>query len=75
MNQVEANPLMINGHSAWAAEYDLNTDAVRPLNPMSNTFCAAGAFMSNGTLLSTGGNPVIFGPQEGQSGWDGRNAI
>ena len=30
---------------AWAAEYDITTDFVRPLNPISNTFCAAGELL------------------------------
>ncbi|KAF8511439.1 glyoxal oxidase N-terminus-domain-containing protein [Gautieria morchelliformis] len=53
--QVEHNPLVgFNGTLAWAAEYDITTDAVRALNPKSNSFCAAGAFLSNGTLVDTG---------------------
>lgn len=52
------NPLMVNNHSAWAAELNLNTRSVRPLNPKSNTFCATGSFMGNGTLVSTAGNPM-----------------
>ncbi|KAJ3564805.1 hypothetical protein NP233_g8050 [Leucocoprinus birnbaumii] len=57
-DKVEHNPLMINGHGAWAALYDLNTDAVRPLEMKTNSFCAGGAFLSNGTLVSVGGAPV-----------------
>jgi len=59
-DKVEHNPLQRTGQLAWAAEYDITTDFVRPLNPISNSFCAAGAHLSNGTLVDTGGNPVIF---------------
>lgn len=49
--QVEHNPLTINGHPAWAALYNLKTHKVRALNPLSNSFCAAGSFLGNGTLI------------------------
>jgi hypothetical protein len=41
-SQVEHNPLVNNGHLAWAVEYDLTTNTVRALNPQSNSWCAAG---------------------------------
>lgn len=58
IDKVEHNPLMISGHGAWAALYDLNTDEVRPLELKTNSFCAGGAFLSNGTLVNVGGAPV-----------------
>ncbi|KZO95807.1 copper radical oxidase [Calocera viscosa TUFC12733] len=58
-DKVEHNPLTVNGHPAWGAVYNLNTDEVRPLNVLSNSFCAGGTFLSNGTLLNVGGNPVV----------------
>ncbi|KAH8814716.1 glyoxal oxidase N-terminus-domain-containing protein [Flagelloscypha sp. PMI_526] len=57
-DKVENNPLVINGHKAWGAELDLTTNTVRALYPITNTWCAAGSFLSNGTFTSTGGNPV-----------------
>lgn len=59
IDKVEHNPLTINGHPAWGALYNLNTHAVRPLNMQSNSFCAGGAFVGNGTLINVGGNPVV----------------
>ncbi len=59
IDKVEHNPLTINGHPAWAALYNLDTDKVTPLNMQSNSFCAGGTFLRNGTLLSVGGNPVV----------------
>lgn len=59
IDKVEHNPLDIDGHPAWAALYDLNTDAVIPLHMQSNSFCAGGAFLSNGTMINVGGNPVV----------------
>ncbi|KDQ18009.1 hypothetical protein BOTBODRAFT_171700 [Botryobasidium botryosum FD-172 SS1] len=59
IDKVEHNPLTIDGHPAWAALYDLRTHQVRPLTMRSNSFCAGGTFLSNGTLASVGGNPVV----------------
>lgn len=41
-SQVEHNPLTNNGQLAWVVEYDITNDAVRALNPKSNSFCAGG---------------------------------
>ncbi|KAH7889565.1 copper radical oxidase [Phlebopus sp. FC_14] len=59
IDKVEHNPLSIEGHPAWAALYNLDTHAVMPLEMQSNSFCAGGTFLSNGTLVNVGGNPVV----------------
>ncbi|OAV99415.1 hypothetical protein PTTG_04524 [Puccinia triticina 1-1 BBBD Race 1] len=71
LDKVENNPLKINGHRAWAALYNFETDAVTPIDLKSNSFCAGGSFLGNGTLINFGGNPVgrpkpgDFGPTNG----------
>jgi len=65
-DKVEHNPLMTeNGEPAWTAELNLNTHVVRPLHALSNTWCATGGFLGNGTVLSTGGNPNVSIEQSG----------
>ncbi|KAF8319285.1 copper radical oxidase [Clavulina sp. PMI_390] len=59
LDKVEHNLLDINGHPAWGALYDLQANTLRSLNVKSNSFCAGGTWLSNGTLLSIGGNPVV----------------
>ncbi|KAI9069103.1 copper radical oxidase [Trametes sanguinea] len=59
VDKVEHNPLTISGHPAWAALYNLKTHALKPLSMQSNSFCAGGTFLSNGTLINVGGNPVV----------------
>ncbi|TFY55706.1 hypothetical protein EVJ58_g8086, partial [Rhodofomes roseus] len=59
VDKVEHNPLTIDGHPAWAALYNLKTHSVTPLSVESNSFCAGGTFLSNGTLINVGGNPVV----------------
>ncbi|KAJ6542850.1 glyoxal oxidase N-terminus-domain-containing protein [Mycena capillaripes] len=69
-DKVEHNPLTVNGNVVWATEIDLDTEDVRALNPLSNTWCATGSFLGNGTLVSTGGNPVQI-VMTGDSGLQG----
>lgn len=59
IDKVQHNPLTINGHPAWSTLYNLDTHEVNPLNMQSNSFCAGGTFLRNGTLISVGGNPVV----------------
>jgi hypothetical protein len=59
VDKVQHNPLTISGHPAWAALYNLETHAVKPLAMESNSFCAGGTFLGNGTLINVGGNPVV----------------
>lgn len=64
-DRVEHNPLQIKGHPAWGALYNLDTHEVKPLDLKSNSFCAGGGFLGNGTLISFGGNPAsAFKPGE-----------
>ncbi|KAK7031846.1 copper radical oxidase [Favolaschia claudopus] len=67
-DKVEHNPLTVNGHVAWAVELDLNTQQVRALNPLSNSWCATGSFISNGTLVNSGGNPIVITGANGLQG-------
>lgn len=46
------DPLQINNHSAWGALWDLQTSQVTPLDLITNSFCASGARISNGTMVS-----------------------
>ncbi|KAF7433618.1 hypothetical protein PC9H_005579 [Pleurotus ostreatus] len=67
-DKVERNPLMVNGHAAWAAEIDLPSRTVRPLNPITNTWCATGSFLGNGTFINSGGNPMVGAGANGLQG-------
>ncbi|EIW61178.1 glyoxal oxidase precursor [Trametes versicolor FP-101664 SS1] len=54
------DPLQINNHSAWGALWNLETSTVKPLDVLTNSFCASGALLSNGTMASVGGDPRSF---------------
>ncbi|QRV74665.1 glyoxal oxidase [Ceratobasidium sp. AG-Ba] len=61
IDKLESNPLMTNkGTHALGSMYNLKDNTKRPLNGIStNTFCAGGGWLSNGTLVSIGGNPLV----------------
>lgn len=45
------DPLMIDGHPAWGALWNLETNTASPINVLSDTFCASGGFLSNGSMV------------------------
>ncbi|KAF8149331.1 glyoxal oxidase precursor [Crassisporium funariophilum] len=50
------DPLMIDGHAAWGALWNFKTNTASPLRLITDSFCASGGFLSNGTMVSVGGN-------------------
>lgn len=46
-----------NGKPAWGAIYRISDESYRALNLETNSFCAGGGWIGNGTLVSVGGNP------------------
>lgn len=58
VDKVEHNVLTVKGHPAWGSIYDFVNNKERPLDLHSNSFCAGGSWLSNGTLINVGGNPV-----------------
>lgn len=51
-DRAQHNPLMIDGHNAWAALWNLETNTATALNAVTDTFCASGSILSNGTMVS-----------------------
>ncbi|KAH8119307.1 glyoxal oxidase [Phellopilus nigrolimitatus] len=59
VDKVENNPTQINGHPAWAAEYAVGSDTARAMDAVTNSFCAGGAVLGNGTWVNAGGNQAV----------------
>lgn len=62
VDKVENNPITIAGHPAWATEYDTETNEIRAMDIITNSFCAGGNVLGNGSWLNVGGNNAV---QEG----------
>ncbi|RSH89553.1 hypothetical protein EHS25_002104 [Saitozyma podzolica] len=65
LDKTENNSLTVTTsgvtHPAWGVSYDLNTNAVTPMEVTSNTFCAGGLSVGNGSWVVFGGNqPVTY---------------
>lgn len=66
LDKTENNTMTVttNGvtHPAWGSTYDLDTNVATPLEVTSNTFCAGGFSLANGSWVVFGGNqPVTYG--------------
>ncbi|KAI5475839.1 hypothetical protein MNV49_000803 [Pseudohyphozyma bogoriensis] len=59
VDKVQNNSLRINNHPAWATEYDIEANTVRALDIKTNSFCAGGSFLGNGSWLDVGGNQAV----------------
>jgi hypothetical protein len=76
VDKTQKNALQIAGHSAWATAYDLRTNTIRPMDILTNTFCAAGVILGNGTILNAGGNLASEYSMDGITGSiDGRRGL
>ncbi|KAF7315075.1 hypothetical protein MIND_00021700 [Mycena indigotica] len=65
-DRADGNPLLLpNGQRAWAALWNIETQTATPLLTQTDAFCAGGAFISNGTLVSVGGQPHDSGASPG----------
>ncbi|GAA6047733.1 hypothetical protein JCM3770_001750 [Rhodotorula araucariae] len=69
LDKAENNPLKDSaGHPALGAVYSIKHKTVRALNVKTNSFCAGGGWISNGTLVSVGGNPRQWNNQAADDG-------
>ncbi|KDE02649.1 hypothetical protein MVLG_06808 [Microbotryum lychnidis-dioicae p1A1 Lamole] len=59
VDKTENNTAQIAGHAAWAVEYDIVKNTYRPLDVITNTFCAGGSHLGNGSWINIGGNQAI----------------
>ncbi|KDN34482.1 hypothetical protein RSAG8_12420, partial [Rhizoctonia solani AG-8 WAC10335] len=57
LDKFEKNPLHDeHDKPVWGAVYSTASNAARPLHVVTNSFCATGTWLSNGTLANVGGN-------------------
>ncbi|GAA5992156.1 hypothetical protein JCM11641_003258 [Rhodosporidiobolus odoratus] len=59
VDKVEANPTQVNNHPAWAGSYNLDTNQFTPIDVVSNSFCAGGTVLGNGSWVNIGGNAAV----------------
>ncbi|KAI9435759.1 glyoxal oxidase [Lactarius indigo] len=59
VDKTENNPTPIRGHPAWAAEFSISRNLARPMDIITNSFCAGGNVLGNGTWVNIGGNQAV----------------
>ncbi|KAH7908701.1 putative copper radical oxidase [Hygrophoropsis aurantiaca] len=59
LDKTEGNAAQIDGHPAWGAVWDINTHTATPMEVLTNTFCASGMHLPNGSYATFGGNGAI----------------
>ncbi|KAF8745815.1 hypothetical protein RHS02_01110, partial [Rhizoctonia solani] len=59
IDKTERNPMQVAGHPAWATLYDTDTNQARAMDIITNSFCAGGNVLGNGTWLNVGGNQAV----------------
>ncbi|KAN0129788.1 glyoxal oxidase [Lactarius tabidus] len=59
VDKTENNPTPIHGHPAWAAEFSISKSSARPMDIITNSFCAGGNVLGNGTWVNVGGNQAV----------------
>ncbi|GAA6042383.1 hypothetical protein JCM8097_004487 [Rhodosporidiobolus ruineniae] len=64
VDKVQANPLTVgsgnSSHPAWSSEFNWKTgEVIRALDIVTNSFCAGGNQLGNGSWLNVGGNNAV----------------
>ncbi|KAI0305706.1 glyoxal oxidase [Multifurca ochricompacta] len=59
VDKTENNPTTIHDHPAWAAEFSISKSLARPMDVITNSFCAGGSVLGNGTWVNIGGNQAV----------------
>jgi hypothetical protein len=84
LDKTQGNAVQIDGHPAWGSVWNINTHQATTMNVVTNTFCASGMHLPNGSYATFGGNAAISvgsGPPSSPTyddvygDYDGRKAI
>ncbi|KAI0916466.1 hypothetical protein AcV5_002958 [Taiwanofungus camphoratus] len=59
LDKAEGNAQQINGHPAWGAAYNIASRTAIPMQVYTNSFCASGMHLPNGSYATFGGNAAI----------------
>ncbi|KZT02778.1 copper radical oxidase [Laetiporus sulphureus 93-53] len=59
LDKAEGNAAQINGHPAWGAAYNIGNRSAVPMQVYTNTFCASGMHLPNGSYATFGGNGAV----------------
>ncbi|KAJ7033704.1 glyoxal oxidase [Mycena alexandri] len=72
---LEAIVVTPDGKVAWGALWNLEINTATPLKLKTDSFCASGALISNGTMVSVGGNIPSVADLNQTGAYDGRMGL
>lgn len=81
LDKAEGNAASVDGHPAWGAVWDTNTHQAQVMSITTNTFCASGFHLPNGSYATFGGNGAVgpgasmgdqLNPDGYSAAWDSR---
>ena len=56
IDKAQGNSAQVNGHPAWGAVWDIETKKATTMDIRTNTFCASGMHLPDGSYATFGGN-------------------
>lgn len=56
LDKAEGNAAQVNGHAAWGSAYSIAGRTSQTMDVITNTFCASGMHLPNGSYATFGGN-------------------
>ncbi|KAF4613256.1 hypothetical protein D9613_010968 [Agrocybe pediades] len=59
LDKAEGNAAKVNGHAAWGAVWDMDTHESTVMDVRTNSFCASGYHLPNGSYVLFGGNGAV----------------
>ncbi|KZT64150.1 copper radical oxidase [Daedalea quercina L-15889] len=59
LDKAEGNAAQINGHPAWGSAYSIAGRTAQTMDVVTNTFCASGMHLPNGSYATFGGNGAV----------------
>lgn len=59
LDKAEGNAAQVNGHPAWGSAYNIAGRTSQTMNVVTNTFCASGMHLPNGSYATFGGNGAV----------------
>ncbi|PCH37118.1 copper radical oxidase [Wolfiporia cocos MD-104 SS10] len=59
LDKAEGNAAQVDGHAAWGSAYNIAERKAQTMNVYTNTFCASGMHLPNGSYVTFGGNGAV----------------
>ncbi|KAF9807896.1 hypothetical protein IEO21_08035 [Rhodonia placenta] len=59
LDKAEGNAAQVDGHPAWGSAYNIAGRTAQTMEVVTNTFCASGMHLPNGSYATFGGNGAV----------------